>query len=253
MKMRDIITIVEGNRRSTRVLYHVTQSDRITHIIKDGGLLPERSESNLKAVYLSGEPSLGYSFMGRNGPSLVLSVPLSKLDQSKLGPDDYELRDYLADRRSTREWHDHTWRESLRKTDQVAYHAAIPTDALTVHARVYDDPSGMLRMAMVDQPLSSYRPLSPSAEQKANERAYQAAKRATLDAGNLWMAVTTSKPEQKYWLSFSGGKLTSFMQAVVFTGAENYDAVVQGWIGLSLDFVQARCRKLGWRFEPRGD
>ena len=131
---KDSEDITESKQKNID-LYHVTPIDALDEI-KTHGLKASNSKSSLKAVFLANFEPLNYTDGYKDGPWVVLKVSLLSLNQSLLGPDNYELRDYLEDKRSQRHWSDHTWKESLKKVGQVAYYGDIPSSALTVVAEV---------------------------------------------------------------------------------------------------------------------
>jgi len=125
-----------------RILYHVTTLASFRSILEEG-LDPARSQSSLKAVFLSGGEftAASYACM-RDGPHVMLSVDVTSLDPDLLGPDNYELPDLLEqmDPESLGElgyhegisWSDVSWRHSLAIADQVAYYGIVPPSALAV-------------------------------------------------------------------------------------------------------------------------
>jgi hypothetical protein len=132
------------------ILYHVTTQKNLRSILVEG-LDPLKSKSSLKAVFLSNDKytALNYASMHAVEPYALLEIRLSDLDQSELGPDNYELKDWLdskdkeeLDALGVYSWNEATWEQSLEWCCQVAYHAPIDPKAITV-LRKYevDDPT----------------------------------------------------------------------------------------------------------------
>lgn len=122
-------------------LFHCTPVSRLAGIQSEG-LLPQCSESSLKAVFLSDCQFLAEGYAGqRPGEEhVVLAVELTALDVEQLGPDNYELQDWLdehpggeADHPGLTRWDDATWAQSLQLCNQVAYWGRVPPAALSVH------------------------------------------------------------------------------------------------------------------------
>jgi len=125
-----------------RILYHVTTLASFRSILEEG-LDPARSQSSLKAVFLSGGEftAASYACM-RDGPHVMLSVDVTSLDPDLLGPDNYELPDLLEqmDPEALEElgyyegvgWSEVSWEHSLAIADQVAYRGIIPPSALSI-------------------------------------------------------------------------------------------------------------------------
>jgi hypothetical protein len=115
------------------VLYHGTRKSNVEEI-KKHGLKPDMTKSSLPAVFLTDSKFIAdnYRFMHIAGEDwTVLEIDMNKLDWSKLGPDNFELADALADdANEERTWDECTWEESLEICNQVAYHGVIPPDAI---------------------------------------------------------------------------------------------------------------------------
>lgn len=77
-------------------LYHVTTQKNFRSILTKG-LNPQKSKSSLKAVFLSNDKftTLNYGAMHAVEPYALLEISLSDLDQSEMGPYNYELKDWL--------------------------------------------------------------------------------------------------------------------------------------------------------------
>lgn len=122
------------------LLYHCTPKKNLAKILACG-LGAEKSESSLKAVFLSDCPFLaeGYSQQRPESEHIVLTVDLAALDLSLLGPDNYELQDWLegdggeqAALVGVTHWSEASWEQSLAWCNQVAYSGDIPPSAIRV-------------------------------------------------------------------------------------------------------------------------
>jgi hypothetical protein len=120
------------------LLYHCTQKKNLPTIMASG-LSAEKSESSLKAVFLSDCPFLteGYSQQRPESEHVVLTIDLAALDPSLLGPDNYELQDWLegdggeqAVLVGVTHWSEATWEQSLEWCNQVAYSGVIAPSAI---------------------------------------------------------------------------------------------------------------------------
>lgn len=56
---------------------------------------------------------------------LVLAVYVKNLDASKLGPDEDDLDRILRQKNRRKEWHEFTWKQSLKLTGQCTYSGVI--------------------------------------------------------------------------------------------------------------------------------
>lgn len=121
--------------------YHLTTADRLDDILANG-LDPAFSASSLPAVFLAGSAMTAQNYEGmKDGETrmLIIDLPddpgqLEKLG-IVLGPDNYELRDLLADKNFNSVDHgipegaradDCSWQQSLAICDQVACFSKIP-------------------------------------------------------------------------------------------------------------------------------
>lgn len=120
------MTIVEG--LSYSVLYHCTPADNLANI-QAHGLDPQFSKWS-QAVYLAGDEAhaMGYDGHHKQTESVMLAIDVSKLDMSKLGPDDVDLPDCLGD---PDEWVNFDWQESIKICGQCCYHDVIPPSAIS--------------------------------------------------------------------------------------------------------------------------
>jgi len=122
---------------SPEEFFHLTCHGKLASILQMG-LDPAYSASSLKAVFLAGHRSTAENYAGMHSADVILlRVVASRLDPDCLGPDNYELRDYLESLDEDHElfgrrWNDFSWQESLAFCDQVAYWGIIPPEALTV-------------------------------------------------------------------------------------------------------------------------
>jgi hypothetical protein len=125
------------------ILYHGTDSDYLESI-KSIGLTPEKSQSSLRAVFLTDDPYVAHSYNVMDSPRpvagtpIILSVDTTKLDLSKFSPDNYELQDMLNGnevedelRKGRDNWNEFSPEESLQICNQVAYFGVIPWSAIT--------------------------------------------------------------------------------------------------------------------------
>lgn len=125
------------------ILYHVTAQKNLRNILLDG-LDPLKSKSSLKAIFLSNDryTALNYGSMHAIEPYALLEISLHDLDQSELGPDNYELQEWLEDQgeevRSAlgvSYWGECSWEQSLEWCCQVAYHVPISPASIKVLKR----------------------------------------------------------------------------------------------------------------------
>lgn len=153
--MRDLIRIVESMGRSVpAALYHATSSTRLPAIVQHG-LVPQPSQDNPDRVgiYLTDDPQVAKDYFEvildrRGGDPVLLRIDGTRLDPARFEPDDYELRDQIADwqqRESDEDeegsvtglpldprlapyqrWQDVPWPVSLAVTRQVFYTGTIP-------------------------------------------------------------------------------------------------------------------------------
>jgi hypothetical protein len=128
-------------------LYHVTAQKNLRNILVDG-LDPLKSKSSLKAIFLSNDKytALNYGSMHAVEPYVLLEINLADLDQSELGPDNYELQEWLEDQGEegrlelgVSTWDECSWEQSLEWCCQVAYHAPITAESIKVLKRYEAD------------------------------------------------------------------------------------------------------------------
>ncbi len=125
--------------RDDKVLFHCTALTSLP-AIRRVGLDPAVSKSSQQAVYLASDLSAAanYCYFSLDPAwHVILAVNLSHLSQDQLGPDDYELRDWLADRHREEGWSDCSWRQSLRRCGQVVCYAPVPPEKLVVVGAFY--------------------------------------------------------------------------------------------------------------------
>lgn len=105
------------------------------------GLDPKFTKSSLNAIFLAGHPSTAenYTVMHTDNlqDSVILKINKAGLDPKLLGPDNYELKDYLEsldddDDMYGMNWNDLTWQDSLNLVDQVAYYGVIPPNLISI-------------------------------------------------------------------------------------------------------------------------
>lgn len=135
--MRFVKKVCAAAKAKRRVLYHVSPAEKLDSIMSSG-LDPARSESSLKAVFLASDPHTAseYLLMHNVDDGVLFEIDQSKLSASKLGPDNYELQDYLDERDKDEYWRDFTWQQSLRLVHQVAYYGKISPKAFTRYALI---------------------------------------------------------------------------------------------------------------------
>lgn len=121
-------------------LYHGTTADHYAEI-KVHGLVPDRSQSSLKAVFLAADAHTAgnYAYNDHGDAGLILAIDINKLDWDKFGPDNYELPDMLEqidedDPCFALDWSECDWRDSLRICGQVAYYGVIPPQAIVAYS-----------------------------------------------------------------------------------------------------------------------
>lgn len=127
--------------------YHLTSAKALPSILEHG-LKPEYSESSLEAVFLSNCPDTAenYSAM-REGDCVLLEINITA-NKYDLGPDNYELRDFLADMDKEElkshklyegvTWIDCSWRQSLKICNQVACYTTIEPKYIKVVKHIPD-------------------------------------------------------------------------------------------------------------------
>ncbi len=135
-------SVSPGERFVARLptLYHGTTEDHLAEI-KAHGLMPDRSESSLNAVFLAADAHTAgnYAFNDFGDGGVILAIDIAKLDWDKFGPDNYELPDMLRDIDdddpcAELDWHECDWRDSLRICGQVAYYGVIPPEAVVAYS-----------------------------------------------------------------------------------------------------------------------
>lgn len=115
--------------------YHLTTVKALPSILSEG-LKPEYSESSLEAIFLSNCAFTAEQYCGmREGDNVLLELNITAKNY-ELGPDNYELRDFLQsmDKEELKEhklwegvtWEDCSWRQSLEICNQVACYTEIP-------------------------------------------------------------------------------------------------------------------------------
>lgn len=133
------------------ILYHVTLQKNLKNILVDG-LDPQKSKSSLKAIFLSNDKftALNYAPMHSVEPYVLLEVSVGDLEQSELGPDNYELQDWLDNLDDDRlselgvsNWDECSWEQSLEWCCQVAYHAPISPESIRVLKKYTIDTPGL--------------------------------------------------------------------------------------------------------------
>ena len=140
-----ISSILFENKRYT-VLYHGTKAKYVPEILRSG-LLAAKSKSSLEAVFLTDDIGMARNYtlmdMEKGDKPVVLVIDVSKLAQDKLGPDNYELQQFLdgemgdvPEELEGMSWNDLSWKESLQYVNQAAYHGDIPPEALSVARRL---------------------------------------------------------------------------------------------------------------------
>lgn len=142
-KARPIVESVTPGERFVATLhrlYHGTTMDHIAEI-KTDGLVPDRSESSLSAVFLASDAHTAgnYAYNDFGDAGVILTIDMGKLDWDQFGPDNYELPDLLRDIDDDDpcfglDWHECDWRDSLRICGQVAYHGTIPPSAIIAYS-----------------------------------------------------------------------------------------------------------------------
>ena len=134
------ITEILNESVSDNYFYHATPKKYLDFIMKNG-LDPKFTKSSLDAIFLAGHPSTAenYTVMHSDEPqdSVILKISGSGLNPNKLGPDNYELQDYLEsldddDDMYGMNWNALTWQDSLNLVDQVAYYGVIPSNLISI-------------------------------------------------------------------------------------------------------------------------
>lgn len=119
-------------------LYHCTPKKNVQSILSKG-LSPSFSKSSLKAVFLAGSIDVAerYALMHRDHEEFVtFEVNVKSLSKKDLGPDNYELKDYLESMDSEDHWSELSWEESLKTVSQVAYYGVIDSRDLRIVSEI---------------------------------------------------------------------------------------------------------------------
>lgn len=121
-------------------LFHLTTAHSLSEILLYG-LLPERSQSSLKAVFLTDCRLVAENYASMKDETCAL-LSIDAVEQFRLGPDNYELQDALHEMdpkeledRGLYEgsgWQDCTWQQSLSICNQVACYSRIPPEYIAV-------------------------------------------------------------------------------------------------------------------------
>lgn len=117
-------------------LYHLTPKSKLANILKEG-LDPKYSKSSLKAIFLTDDlfTAFNYASMKDERKFVVLAVDVKNLNPKELGPDNYELQDWLESKSNNTDhenWNEVDWEFSLEKVNQVAYYGIIDPSLLEV-------------------------------------------------------------------------------------------------------------------------
>lgn len=119
----------------TKKLYHCFPKSKLKSVLQKG-LDPKHSKSSLSAIFLTDDlfTARNYSNMQSDEKEFVIvSVKLQDLKEEELGPDNYELQDYLDTHKSKFEyWNETTWQYSLQKVNQIAYYGIIKPEFLKI-------------------------------------------------------------------------------------------------------------------------
>lgn len=138
-----------------KYLYHGTDLKNLDNIMKHG-LVPSRSQKKHipkpNSIFLSDEKDVAHNYLGYFDEGLVLRIESRFLNKNKLGPDDYELVDFIRDMQGEDEiypnlqgvtWKDVDWEDSLDFVHQIQYYAKIPPKAISVLWR-HGDPTNVI-------------------------------------------------------------------------------------------------------------
>ena len=118
-------------------LYHVSSMARLASI-RECGLNGEFTKVRPGFIHLGASAFQVGIYHGHwnEGPSLLMSVRIGDIDQSRLGPDREDLMDVLDQNGDDRDWDEIGWLESLRISGNCTYEGAIPVSALRVDSYV---------------------------------------------------------------------------------------------------------------------
>lgn len=111
------------------IFYHLTTAKALPSIL-EYGLDPQQSQSSLKAIFLSNNISTAEHYEAmHNEPCVLLEVHINP-HEYELGPDNYELHDFLDSMSEEQleehglylgfSWDDCSWEQSLEFCNQVA-------------------------------------------------------------------------------------------------------------------------------------
>jgi hypothetical protein len=122
--------IAEASSYIPSVLYHVSPISNLPSI-KQHGLLPNKSRGT-SGIYLASDAphALGYVWHHKQDGaknSVILTIDVSKLNKTKLEPDDADFPDMLDD---PDDWVNYNWIDSLRLSGQCLYTDTIPVTAI---------------------------------------------------------------------------------------------------------------------------
>ena len=125
--------------------YHLTTAKALPAILEHG-LDPEKSESSLEAIFLSNTQNIAEDYEAmRNEPCVLLEVNINP-DEYELGPDNYELHDFLNSMSEEEleehglyegvNWDDCSWEQSLQFCNQVACYDIISPPNIKIIKRL---------------------------------------------------------------------------------------------------------------------
>jgi len=129
--------------KTPKILYHGTLASNVPAILKDG-LFVTKSKSSLSAIFLTDDISVAKNYSHMHSTSAkdsiaILAVDISMLDLNKLGPDNYELQEFLdgelgdvPEELEGLTYSDLSWEQSLEYVNQAAYYGNIPPKAISI-------------------------------------------------------------------------------------------------------------------------
>ena len=117
-------------------LFHLTPKSKLANILKEG-LDPKYSKSSLKAIFFTNDlfTAQNYSSMKDETEFVILAVDVKNLNPKELGPDNYELQNWLESKANDTNhdhWEDVDWKFSLEKVNQVAYYGIIDPSIIEI-------------------------------------------------------------------------------------------------------------------------
>lgn len=115
-------------------LYHLTPLEYYDYIQKEG-LKIDKSESSLQGIFLTDNINVAknYAYMRPEySDFIILVIDGTKLDVSKIGPDNYEFPDLISQMNDdeSEKYNLDSWEDSLMVSNQIVYYDDISLDKI---------------------------------------------------------------------------------------------------------------------------